>query len=70
LSEFQPEADVVVVDVAALFGDMDLQQVTTCHSSGEQCASLLDRVGVDPESGSPADGQALYRVARAMAGER
>jgi uncharacterized repeat protein (TIGR04052 family) len=67
LREFVPDADVVVVDLAALFGDIDLQQVTTCHSSGEQCAGLLERVGVDPEDGTAMDGQAFYRVAKAMA---
>jgi hypothetical protein len=65
LTEFAPDVDVVVVDIAALFEGTDLEQVTTCHSSGEQCAPLLERVGIDPDDGAAMDGQALYRSAEA-----
>lgn len=62
LPEFDADADAVVVDVAELFGDMDLATVTTCHSSGEDCAPLFERVGIDLASGAPNDTQRIYRV--------
>lgn len=67
LPEFDPELDAVVVDLAQLFGDMDLAAVTTCHSSGEECAPLFERIGLDLASGAPSDGQRIYRVEPASA---
>jgi uncharacterized repeat protein (TIGR04052 family) len=64
LAEFDPDLDVVVVDVAALFDGIDLRQVTTCHSSGEECAPFFERVGIDWVDGAATDGQALYRARR------
>jgi uncharacterized repeat protein (TIGR04052 family) len=69
LPEFDPDADAVVVDLAELFGDMDLAVVTTCHSSGEDCAPLFERIGLDLTSGTPSDGQRIYRVEPASATE-
>jgi hypothetical protein len=46
---------------------MDLASVTTCHSSGEDCAPLFERVGLDLASGTPIDGQRIYRVEPASA---
>jgi hypothetical protein len=62
LPEFDPDVDAVVIDLAELFGDMDLATVTTCHSSGDDCAPLFERIGVDMTSGTPSDGQRIYRV--------
>jgi uncharacterized repeat protein (TIGR04052 family) len=69
LPEFDPDADTIVVDLAELFGDMDLAAVTTCHSSGPACAPLFERIGLDLASGTPSDGQRLYRVEPASAME-
>jgi uncharacterized repeat protein (TIGR04052 family) len=62
LPELDPDADAIVVDLAELFGDMDLATVTTCHSSGEDCAPLFERIGLDLTSGTPSNGQRVYRV--------
>ncbi|HTV23134.1 MAG TPA: MbnP family copper-binding protein [Polyangiaceae bacterium] len=67
LSEFDADADAIVIDVAELFGDMDLATVTTCHSSGDDCGPLFERVGIDLASGSPSDAQRIYRVEPASA---
>jgi uncharacterized repeat protein (TIGR04052 family) len=61
LPEFDADADAIVVDLAELFGDMDLAAVTTCHSSGQACAPLFERIGLDLASGTPNDAQRLYR---------
>lgn len=67
LDGFDPDQDEIVVDVGALFEGVDLNAVTTCHSSGEACAPFLERVGIDPSDGSASGGQVLYRMARAQA---
>jgi hypothetical protein len=33
-----------------------------CHSSGQDCAPLFERIGLDLASGTPIDGQRVYRV--------
>lgn len=62
LPSFDPDADVVVVDVAELFEGADLTRVTTCHSNDESCTGLLERLGVQRSDGSPLVEQRLYRV--------
>ena len=51
LADFDPDTDVVVVDIASLFDATDLTQVTTCHSSGDECAPFFEKVGIDLASG-------------------
>jgi uncharacterized repeat protein (TIGR04052 family) len=67
LVDFDPDTDSVIVDVGSLFDDADLSQVTTCHSSGDECAAFFERVGIDLADGAPLDRQALYRVSPAVA---
>lgn len=62
LPAFELDSDVVVVDVAELFAGLDLSHVTTCHSSDESCADLLERMGVPRGDGSTPVEQRLYRV--------
>lgn len=62
------EHDVIVVDVAELFGDMNLDAVTTCHSSGSECAPFFERLGIDLERGAATGGQRIYRVEPSTAG--
>lgn len=69
LDDFEAASDAIVIDLGELFGDMDLGTITTCHSSGEDCAALFARIGLDLESGSPSDGQRIYRVEPASAVE-
>jgi uncharacterized repeat protein (TIGR04052 family) len=67
LTEFDIASDAIVIDLADLFGDIDLARVTTCHSSGDDCAPLFERIGLDLDSGSASDGQRVYRVEPASA---
>jgi uncharacterized repeat protein (TIGR04052 family) len=62
LAEFDSDVDAVVIDVAELFAETDLGQVTTCHSSGAECAPFFERVGLDLELGSATERQRIYRV--------
>lgn len=62
LPTFDPDADVVVVDLAELFEGVDLSRVTTCHSNDESCTGLFERSGVQRSDGSPLAEQRLYRV--------
>lgn len=65
LAEFDTDSDAVIVDLAGLFDGTDLSQVTTCHSSGDECAPFFERVGINLDNGTPTQRQALYRVAPA-----
>jgi uncharacterized repeat protein (TIGR04052 family) len=67
--DFVVEHDVIVVDVAELFDDLNLDAVTTCHSSGTDCAPFFERIGIDLESGVATAGQRIYRVEPRAAGE-
>ena len=67
LDDFEAASDAIVIDLGELFDDVDLGVVTTCHSSGDECAPLFERVGLDLESGSPGAGQRIYRVEPASA---
>ncbi|MEO8181567.1 MAG: MbnP family copper-binding protein [Deltaproteobacteria bacterium] len=69
LPEFDPAADAIVVDLAELFADMDLATVTTCHSSGDACAPLFERLGLDLSNGLATDRQRVYRVEPASVSE-
>jgi uncharacterized repeat protein (TIGR04052 family) len=62
LPTFDPDADVVVVDLAELFEGVDLTRITTCHSHDESCTGLLERIGVQRRDGSALAEQRLYRV--------
>lgn len=54
--------DSIIVDLAALFADTDLTQMSMCHSLGEGCDALFDKVGLDYATGAQTDTQALFRV--------
>lgn len=62
LADFDPDSDVVVIDLAPLFSGIDLSQVTTCHSSGPECAPFFERVGIDLPAGSASERQLVYHV--------
>jgi uncharacterized repeat protein (TIGR04052 family) len=69
LDDFDPDADEVIVDVARLLSGIDLNALTTCHSSGAECAAFFERVGLDLAAGSALDHQELYRVGSFDGGE-
>jgi uncharacterized repeat protein (TIGR04052 family) len=61
LDGFDPDRNVVVVDVGALFGASDLRQDEECHSGAEVCAPMV-RLGIDIDTGQPLAAQQVYRV--------
>lgn len=64
LSDFDPDRDVIVADLAAVFADTDLQQNMQCHASDAFCEPMFERLGVSWDSGeSLPDAQRVYRVA-------
>lgn len=67
LPDYDPAGDAIVIDIAELFADMDLASVTTCHSSGEDCTPLFERLGLDLMNGLATESQRVYRVEPASA---
>jgi uncharacterized repeat protein (TIGR04052 family) len=64
LDQFDPDANVIVADLGALFADSDLTQENQCHSDATPaCAPLFLRLGIDWDSGQDVpDAQHVYRV--------
>lgn len=62
LDGFDASSSTVVVDVGALFADTDLSQDSLCHSSGEPCESLFEKLGVDLATGAPLTTQSVFRL--------
>jgi uncharacterized repeat protein (TIGR04052 family) len=62
LEGFEPERDVIVADIAAIFGDTDVAQDMQCHSADEICAPMFERLGVDFQTGDSTDAQHVFRV--------
>lgn len=63
LSDFKHDSDVIVADIAAIFGDTDLAQDMQCHSADEICAPMFERLGVDFATGESQESQKVFRVA-------
>lgn len=68
LTDFKPDSDVIVADIAAIFGDTDVAQDMQCHSADEICAPMFERLGVAFATGESNDAQKVFRVAAAGAG--
>lgn len=62
LEAFDPEQEVIVADLGALFADTDLGQDAQCHSSAELCAPMFARAGIDYETGDSLPRQRAFRV--------
>jgi uncharacterized repeat protein (TIGR04052 family) len=62
LTGFDPEANVIVADIAQLFSATDLTTASFCHSSGDPCPSLFESAGVDFDTGEALDVQTLFSV--------
>jgi uncharacterized repeat protein (TIGR04052 family) len=63
LSDFDPDSDAVILDVGLLFQGTDLGRVSTCHSSGPDCAPFMERVGLELADGSATAQQSVYHAA-------
>ena len=62
LADFDPDAQVIVADIARVFDETDLTHDTQCHSADESCASMFEQLGIDWASGDASDVQRVYRV--------
>lgn len=62
LDGFDPDDDVVVADLGALFSDVDVSQDVQCHAQAEVCAPMFARAGIDFKTGDSASAQSLFRV--------
>jgi uncharacterized repeat protein (TIGR04052 family) len=61
LDGFNPDRNVIAVDLGALFGASDLTKDEQCHSGAESCAPMA-RLGIDDDTGLPLADQQVYRV--------
>lgn len=62
LDDFDAKTDVIVFDVAKVFEETDLTKPIECHSTGENCTSMFDALGVDLDDGKPLRSQSVFRV--------
>jgi uncharacterized repeat protein (TIGR04052 family) len=62
LSSFDIGADSVVVDLAEVFGAVDLRAEQSCHSSGASCPKLFESVGLDFATGAESGEQRVFRA--------
>lgn len=59
---FEPSRNIILADLSTLFANVDLRNITVCHSELELCSPLFDRLGVSYDTGRPEGAQQLYRV--------
>jgi uncharacterized repeat protein (TIGR04052 family) len=62
LPDFDLATQRIVLDLAALFADVDLRESTTCHAVGVECGVFFPPLGIDYESGRAAKTQTMYHV--------
>jgi uncharacterized repeat protein (TIGR04052 family) len=62
LTDFDPDRDVIVADAAAVFVETDVTQDMQCHSSGELCAPMYKRIGLEWGTGKQRNEQTVYHV--------
>lgn len=62
LENFDPDTNVIVADVGAIFKGTDMTQDKQCHGSGAACDSMFEQLGIDYETGNPMATQSVYRV--------
>jgi uncharacterized repeat protein (TIGR04052 family) len=62
LPGFDHARDRIVLDVAAIFGGVDLREATSCHAVGVECEVFFAPLGLDYETGAPTTTQSIYRV--------
>lgn len=62
LTNFDPETNVIIADLGALFAHTDLSTTAQCHSTGDACPAMFEQLGIDYDAGTPLPTQAVYRV--------
>lgn len=61
LPAFRPDRDVVVVDMLELLRNSNLK-TDQCHSFEEECAPMLEELGIDWSTGAASAEQSVFRV--------
>ncbi len=59
---FDPNENVVVLDVAEVVAQTDLSASVFCHPEGESCPPIFAAVGVNYETGAALDTHSAFRV--------
>jgi uncharacterized repeat protein (TIGR04052 family) len=62
LDEFNPKTDIIIFNVAPVFEQTDLTQMSECHSTGEFCAPMFKALGVDQTTGKALATQSVFSV--------
>jgi uncharacterized repeat protein (TIGR04052 family) len=62
INNFDPDLDVILLDIAPLFAKADLTGTAECHATGEQCKAMFTAFGLDITTGKAAKTQAIYSV--------
>jgi hypothetical protein len=62
LRGFDPRRRAIVVDLAALFANVDLRDAKQCRGAEKGCESFFEALGVSFETGQPLDTQSVFRL--------
>lgn len=62
LGDFDPESDIILANVGAMFAGSDLSQMAMCHFGQDACIPMFESVGLSVESGQPIDTQDAFRL--------
>jgi len=62
LPDFDPDQDVIVADLAAVFADADPRTQTFCHGPRATCGQVYGNIGIELATGEAAPKQRVYRV--------
>jgi uncharacterized repeat protein (TIGR04052 family) len=62
INDFDPDLDVILLDIAPLFAKADLTGTAECHATGEQCKAMFTAFGLDIATGKADKTQAIYSV--------
>lgn len=60
LREFDPERDVIVADLGAVFAGVDVDRGVQCHGAGHACAPMFEALGVEIANGTPRATQSVF----------
>jgi hypothetical protein len=63
LEDFDPNSNVIVADIEAIFSTSDLAEQMQCHAADEVCGPMFERLGVDLATGESVNTQQVFRVA-------
>lgn len=61
LTGFDPRRRAIVVDLAAIFANIDLRTAKQCHGAEAGCESIFEALGVSFETGEPLEMQSVFR---------